>query len=124
MKCNSGIVLVTPMEQQTNSFDKNRLSNYRGIVAHKADDVDFVNIGDEVLFFSVNQLIEEENWFALREEDILVNLTPNTISDDLVKSLIEKLTATEGAIVSVEQLKEIKIRLSLLSEKIKNGDYR
>jgi len=74
MKCNKGVVLISPITRTENIFDTDTLSNYRGTVVHVADDVEFCKVGDEVIFWTITPFIEEEKWYAVTEAEILVNL--------------------------------------------------
>lgn len=75
MKCNSGIIIVEPKQKDSNAFDKDPFENYSGKVLYKADDVKFVDIDDDIIFFTIKPKIEEENWFVISEEEVLINLT-------------------------------------------------
>lgn len=75
MKLNNYQVIIKPKERETNSFDQEIASHYRGVVEYVADNVFFVEPGDEVIFFTIKPFISEENWWVVDESEILVNLS-------------------------------------------------
>jgi hypothetical protein len=74
MKLNKGVIIVEPCKKQENIFDGEQFTANKGVVLHIADDVQFVDPGDTVIFFTIKPMIEEHNWYVLEENEILVKL--------------------------------------------------